>query len=110
MASGAGAFGFRHCAAGLAILKLFGLRFDGGKVSVQGFLEHVTLQRRQGFAFRAEADTPDMGELVGQGFDFEVFGLDLRVFEMQQLRIMYSLLKQRPDHTRHLAFGSGVEV
>lgn len=103
MASGAGTFGFRHCTAGLAILKLFGLCFDGGKVGVQGFLEHVALQRRQGFAFGAKADAADMGEFVAQGFDFEVFGLE-------GFGIAFNLCQQCLEHRRHLAFGNGVDV
>ncbi len=104
LASGAGAFGFGVCAAGL---ELPHFRFDGGKVGVQGFLEHVALQRRQGFAFDAKADAPDKGELVCQGFDFEVFGADGSVFGLDGFGVALNLAQQCLDHRRHLVFGAG---
>jgi hypothetical protein len=87
------------------------------KVSVPGFLEHIALQRRQGLAFDAVADPPDMRQLQGQGLDLEVLLLDLGVLGLQfgilglQLRDrLIGLLEQRLHDGRHLRFGGGVEV
>lgn len=76
LATGTRTFRFGDGLARLVVLELLDFRFDGRQIGIPGFLEDITLQRRQAFAFDAETNALVIGQLKGQGFDFEVFGPD----------------------------------
>jgi hypothetical protein len=103
LASRTQAFGFDDSRAGLVIGELFDFGFESGQIGVPGFLEHITLQRRQSFAFDTVADSLDMRQLQGQGLDFQVFGPD-------GFSIPLRLLEQCLHDGRHLRLGGGIEV
>jgi hypothetical protein len=124
LATCAGPFGFGYRIAWLPVGQLFDFRFDGRKVSVNGFLEHIPLQWGQGFALDPVADTPDMGQLMAQCLDFLVFELNFsgfgfklgilclkfELFGLKCRNILLCLLKQCLNDLRHLGFGGGIDV
>ncbi len=68
------------------VLQLFDFGFDGRDIGIPGFLEHIALQWRQGFAFGTETDALVVGQFVRQRGDFDIFGMNDGIFRLDDLR------------------------
>jgi len=75
LATGARAFRAGYRFTRVCVLELFDFGFDGRHVGIPGFLEHIPLQRGQGFAFSTEANAFVINQFVRQRGDFDIFGL-----------------------------------
>ena len=104
---------FRELYVALTLAALHTRRVRLGPLVTNPLTRHLVVepaQRRQGFALGTETDALVIGQLVRQRGDFEVFGLDGRVFGLDDVGIPRRLLEESPKHRRHLSFSGRFQV